>query len=591
MLTFDGLISRHLSTYIVILLSLCSWSENSAKMKVFTYNCNRPDFIEIQHETFSKFLKDDYEFIVFNDARDPRHFDQISITCERLGIKHIPIPQEIHNRPGFDCSVTEFSKRNCNVVRYSLETLGFDHDDIVALIDGDLFLVKEFSIRDYLKGYDLAGHLREGRPIKYLWIGLAFLDMARMPNKKTISFDCGWIDNMEVDSGGYSYHYLKNNPEAKVAYMNELCLSEYACQNYEIKAYDNIHTQSFEALKQLGYDPDMISFIKSGPTDMELFLNGTFLHYAGSCNWARQSAGYHASKSQILNDYIEKVLSKPGKTSARADIGTCTDGHCIQSKPRVSIITSVFKGDEFIEGFMKDITEQTIFSKKDENGSYVCELLLINANSPGSEEKIIAPYLEKYPNIVYEKLQADPGLYAVWNRAIEKAQGEFITNANIDDRLAPQSLELHLAYFENHPEADIVYSNNYWTEEKNETFQEREKKQPELSQTLDNGGSVWSTTPPFSPRALISGLTCGHHPMWRKSIHARFGWFDTQYKSAADWDMWCRAYIGGAQFAKLPEFLGSYYKNPQGLSTATNDQDRIHKEANSIYTKYVNAIR
>jgi len=79
--------------------------------------------------------------------------------------------------------------------------------------------------------------------------------------------------------------------------------------------------------------------------------------------------------------------------------------------------------------------------------------------------------------------------------------------------------------------------------------------------------------------------------MWRKSIHPRFGWFDTSYKSAADWDMWCRAFIGGAKFAKLSQFLGSYYRNPVGLSTATNDQDRIHKEAASIYNKYKDQIK
>jgi glycosyltransferase involved in cell wall biosynthesis len=240
---------------------------------------------------------------------------------------------------------------------------------------------------------------------------------------------------------------------------------------------------------------------------------------------------------------------------------------------------------------MEDITSQTLFSKKDAVGNFYCELIIINAHSPHSEEKVIAPYLEKYPNIIYEKLDFDPGLYAVWNRAIEKSRGEFVTNANLDDRLAPQSLELHLDYFEKHPETDIVYSNNYWTEEKNETFEKREQKQAVMGATLDNQGSFWSTTPPFSAHALISGLTVGHHPMWRKSIHARFGWFDITYKSAGDWEMWCRSYVGGARFAKLPQFLGSYYKNPTGLSTSEKDQPRIHKEAREVYEKYKNLIK
>src|ERR1700730_634961 len=105
------------------------------------------------------------------------------------------------------------------------------------------------------------------------------------------------------------------------------------------------------------------------------------------------------------------------------------------TKPRISIITSVYKGDEFIEGFLSDIVRQTIFNE--------CELIIINANSPGNEEPIIKRYAAQYPNILYERLSDDPGLYGVWNYAIKKARADLITNANIDDRRNPESLEMH----------------------------------------------------------------------------------------------------------------------------------------------------
>ena len=77
--------------------------------------------------------------------------------------------------------------------------------------------------------------------------------------------------------------------------------------------------------------------------------------------------------------------------------------------PRVSIITSIFKGDVYIADFMREIVKQTMFDQ--------CELLLINANSPGNEETVILPYLKQYPNIIYTKLEKDPGLYAVKSHA------------------------------------------------------------------------------------------------------------------------------------------------------------------------------
>jgi len=80
--------------------------------------------------------------------------------------------------------------------------------------------------------------------------------------------------------------------------------------------------------------------------------------------------------------------------------------------PKISIITSVYDGDEYIEPFLKNVTTQTIFKEK-------CELIIINANSPGDEDKIISDYVEKYPdNIIYKKLDKDPGIYGVWNKQL-----------------------------------------------------------------------------------------------------------------------------------------------------------------------------
>ena len=39
-------------------------------MKVITSVVNNPIFIEIQYYTLKKYMKCDYEFIVFNDAKD-----------------------------------------------------------------------------------------------------------------------------------------------------------------------------------------------------------------------------------------------------------------------------------------------------------------------------------------------------------------------------------------------------------------------------------------------------------------------------------------------------------------------------------------
>jgi glycosyltransferase involved in cell wall biosynthesis len=215
--------------------------------------------------------------------------------------------------------------------------------------------------------------------------------------------------------------------------------------------------------------------------------------------------------------------------------------------PRVSIITSVYKGDEFIKGYLEDITRQTIFKQ--------CELIVINAKSPGNEEPIIRKYMQKFPNIKYVKLSKDPGLYGVWDIAIKMALSDFITNSNIDDRRAVNSLEIHAQMLEKNPHIDLVYAPFYGTKIANQTFENRKP-----FHLYDY--------PDFSRQNMEACLP-GIQPMWRRSLHERYGLFNPWFTSAGDWEMWLRAVRNGAKFKKINQPLGLYYHNPTGLS---NDQ-------------------
>lgn len=289
---------------ILIGIIFCVTLSSYAKVLIFTYSYNRPDFIEIQYKTFKKFLRDEYEFIVFNDAIDPKAHMEIKQMCQNYDITCIAIPQEIHTG-AYNPSV-----RNCDVVQYSLNTLGFEHDDIIALFDSDLFLIKEFSIRDYLKGYDLFGVHQKRDHIDYLWIGLVFLNMGTMPQKNTINFGCGAIGNTVVDAGGFSHYYLKNNPEARVAYCDGiLYLHDFTCneciQNDKLSCNHNI-----DKMEKLNFSPALINLAQSGRNNiMEVYLHNTFLHYRAGTNWNNDSAHYHQRKTNLLNTFIKELLA------------------------------------------------------------------------------------------------------------------------------------------------------------------------------------------------------------------------------------------------------------------------------------------
>src|SRR5271170_46995 len=236
----------------------------------------------------------------------------------------------------------------------------------------------------------------------------------------------------------------------------------------------------------------------------------------------------------------------------------------VVQKPRVSIITSLFKGDEFIAGFLSDIVRQTIFDQ--------CELIIINANSPGREELIIKQYMKKFPNIVYKKLDYDPGLYGVWNMAIKMAHADFITNANVDDRRNPESIELHARALEQDRFIDLVYSDYYVTLNPNETF--------------ECNAYTYVVAPfEFSPNAMYKCLP-GPQPMWRKTMHEKAGFFDESFACSGDFEMWNRAVSKGCQFKRVPGYSGLFYMNPKGLSTDTEKKSIQDAELQRIIDNY-----
>lgn len=244
---------------------------------------------------------------------------------------------------------------------------------------------------------------------------------------------------------------------------------------------------------------------------------------------------------------------------------------------RVSIITSVYKGDEYIEEFMQDITRQTIFDQ--------CELIMINANSPHNEEPVIRRYMEQYPNIVYLRLEEDPGIYGVWNLGIKMARADYVTNANLDDRLSPLCYEKHSQALDEDQMADIVYSGIYLTKQPHETFEKNSA----------NGFTIWQSTRDFNKDLLVHKFVpypC-NNPMWRKSLHRYYGLFDERFKSAGDLEMWLRVSIfGNVKFKRVDGIYGLYYWNPNGLSstefpgasaTGTREKEILRKMYHELY--------
>lgn len=273
------------------------------KVLVITHSYNRPDFIELQYKTFKKFLRDDYEFVVFNDARDQKSYSMIQSTCRNLNISCIPIPQEIHIGRDNPC------ERCADVVRYSLDHLGFNYDGKVMIIDSDMFLINDFSIDKALENHVVAGVFQGREHVAYLWNALVLLDMKTLPDKLSFDFNCGQVEGVSVDVGGKLYHYFKKHPEIKPLYINCYHMDYLVCAECSKQARVGCRHNT-ELLESLHFNARTIQLIQSGVHNIEFLFDSAFIHYRGGGNWDQKSPDYHARKTAFLNEFMSDVLSR-----------------------------------------------------------------------------------------------------------------------------------------------------------------------------------------------------------------------------------------------------------------------------------------
>ncbi len=229
--------------------------------------------------------------------------------------------------------------------------------------------------------------------------------------------------------------------------------------------------------------------------------------------------------------------------------------------PVVSAIVSTYNAAAFIRGCIEDLERQTIAGQ--------LEIIVIDSASPQNEGQIVREFQERYPNIRYLRTEQRETVYAAWNRAINMARGRYITNANTDDRHRRDALELMVKTLDALPDVDLVYADVLITRIPNETF--------ETTTASDNyTWPAWDRT-----KLLNKGCFIGPQPMWRRSVHDRYGGFDASYVTSGDYEFWLRI-SQTCLFQHIAQPLGLYLARPDSIE---HSNEALKQRENAIIRK------
>jgi len=222
----------------------------------------------------------------------------------------------------------------------------------------------------------------------------------------------------------------------------------------------------------------------------------------------------------------------------------------------VTAIVSTYNSERYIRGCLEDLEAQTIANK--------VEIVVVDSGSEQNEHAIVEEFQQRYANIIYIRTDDRETIYAAWNRGVTAARGKYLTNANTDDRHLPVAYERMVSELEANPDAALVYADSAVTGMDSSTFE---------AASID----AYFRWPEFNARKLFSDCYIGPQPMWRRSLHEKYGLFDAEMKVAGDYEFWLRVAVR-EPFKHIPEVLGLYLKSPDSIQHALPENTAVETE-------------
>lgn len=213
---------------------------------------------------------------------------------------------------------------------------------------------------------------------------------------------------------------------------------------------------------------------------------------------------------------------------------------------RVSVVIPCFNGEEFLEAALRSVLWQTY-------GNWEC--ITVDDGSTDRSAAILQEYARRDPRFVYLR-QENKGPAAARNAGIARASGEFIQLLDDDDIIPEERLELCIAHFRAHPEADVVYTDYI---------------------TYQRGGGFVRTLPAKIPsedvlRAFLfeqneTFATIVHSFLFKRTLIAAHPFDTTLHSHAEDVECWIRLAAAGAKFSYLDTILAVYRFSPGTLAS------------------------
>lgn len=184
-------------------------------------------------------------------------------------------------------------------------------------------------------------------------------------------------------------------------------------------------------------------------------------------------------------------------------------------------------------------------------------------------QALAADYVSSHAHVKHLMIPDNRGLPYALNLSILNTSTEFYARMDADDVSHPERLGKQVDYLRKHPDIDIL--GTWVIEFAHEPFE-------------DGGFVKRLPTDPAAIAAFFHYRNPLAHPsvMFRRTVFARIGLYDTEFRTDQDLALWGRALKMGVGISNLPEVL--LFHRARDLASRRSTWARVRRQARARYS-------
>lgn len=242
------------------------------KYKIYVTVYNKPEFTDLQYKQFNKYCKDDFEYIIINNAKNAEVEEKLKEVAKEHNLRMIEVKK--------DHSIANISHFNAINTAFNSEIKMDNSYEAVVIMDSDVFAYKPFYFRQILDGRDSAAmyQQRQGTKIEY------FCPIFTIISDKVDITDINFSWKTYTDCGGCTDDFIKKH-NLSPRWVNHT------------PAIDIETDYIFRNNKNVEYPYK--------PSYRSQFIENCFIHYYRGCNWDEQTPDYHFEKFKFFKYFLD----------------------------------------------------------------------------------------------------------------------------------------------------------------------------------------------------------------------------------------------------------------------------------------------